>query len=65
MRGRRVNESLWGVLNAGLIVGLSDDAPLALVGADFPAGPWLGILLFVALIVLLYGWMLRRAKAMS
>lgn len=58
MPGRRVNESLWGVLNAGLIVGLSDDAPLALVGPDFPAGPWLGILLFVALIVLLYGWML-------
>ena len=60
--GLIVGESLWGVLNAGLIVGLSNDAPLGFVPADFPAAPWLGILLFIALIVLLYGWMLRRAK---
>jgi putative OPT family oligopeptide transporter len=61
--GLIVGESLWGVLNAGLIVALSNDAPLALVPESFAPGPWLGIVLFVALIALLYGWMLQRAKA--
>jgi putative OPT family oligopeptide transporter len=60
--GLIVGESLWGVLNAGLIVGLANDAPLALVGEDFAPGPWLGVIGFVALIIVLYGWMLRRAK---
>lgn len=60
--GLIVGESLWGVINAGLIVGLSNDAPLGIVGEDFPLGPWLGIILFIALIILLYGWMLRRAR---
>jgi putative OPT family oligopeptide transporter len=60
--GLIVGESLWGVLNAGLIVGLSNDAPLGIFPADFAPGPWLGIVLFVALIILLYGWMLRRSK---
>ncbi|HEX8722004.1 MAG TPA: oligopeptide transporter, OPT family [Pyrinomonadaceae bacterium] len=61
--GLIVGESLWGVLNAGLIVGLSKDAPLALVPEDFALGPWLGLLAFAGVIVLLYGWMLRRAAA--
>ncbi len=63
--GLIVGESLWGVLNAGLIVGLSNDAPLALVSEQFAAAPWLGILGFVGLIVLLYGWMLQRAQVMA
>src|SRR5574339_400018 len=33
--GLIVGESIWGVLNAGLIVGLSNDAPIALVAAEF------------------------------
>jgi putative OPT family oligopeptide transporter len=61
--GLIVGESLWGVINAGLIVGLASDAPIGFVPADFVAAPWLGIVLFVALIILLYGWMLRRARA--
>ncbi|HEX3187749.1 MAG TPA: oligopeptide transporter, OPT family [Pyrinomonadaceae bacterium] len=61
--GLIVGESLWGVLNAGLIVGLSNDAPLGFAPADFRPAPWLGIFLFIALIVWLYGWMLRRAQA--
>jgi putative OPT family oligopeptide transporter len=61
--GLIVGESLWGVLNAALIVGLSRDAPLALLPEDFALGPWLGLLCFVGVIVLLYGWMLRRSKA--
>jgi putative OPT family oligopeptide transporter len=59
--GLIVGESLWGVINAGLIVGLSKDAPLALVPEAFAFAPWLGILGFVGLIVWLYGWMLRRS----
>jgi putative OPT family oligopeptide transporter len=61
--GLIVGESLWGVLNAGLIVALSSDAPIALVEAGFPAAPWLGILGFVGAIVWLYSWMLRRSAA--
>ena len=61
--GLIVGESLWGVLNAGLIVGLSNDAPIALVPADFAPGPWLGVIGFVGIIIWLYSWMLRRAKA--
>jgi putative OPT family oligopeptide transporter len=61
--GMIVGESLFGVLNAGLIVATSSDAPIALVAADFAPANALGIGLFVALIVLLYGWMLRRAPA--
>ena len=59
--GLIVGESLWGVLNAGLIVGLSKDAPIGLVPEEFAPGPWLGVLCFVGIIILLYGWMLKRA----
>jgi putative OPT family oligopeptide transporter len=61
--GLIVGESLWGVINAGLIVSLSKDAPLGLVPEDFVLGPGLGLLLFAGVLVLLYGWMLRRSKA--
>ncbi len=61
--GLIVGESLWGVLNAGLIVTLANDAPIALVPGDFAPAPWLGVLGFAGAIVWLYGWMLRRARA--
>ncbi len=61
--GMIVGESLFGVLNAGLIVGLSNDAPLAVVPADFAAANVLGLAGFVTLVALLYGWMMRRAIA--
>ncbi len=62
--GLIVGESLWGVLNAGLIVAprrrtrRSASSP-----RDFALAPWLGVLGFVGAIVWLYGWMLRRARA--
>jgi putative OPT family oligopeptide transporter len=63
--GLIVGESLWGVLNAGLIVGLSKDAPIGLFAEDFALAPWLGVIGFIGAIVLLYGWMLRRSAAVS
>jgi putative OPT family oligopeptide transporter len=60
--GLIVGESLWGVLNAGLIVGLAKDAPIALFPENFALAPWLGVIGFIGAIILLYGWMLRRAK---
>src|SRR5258705_3324140 len=61
--GMIVGESLFGVLLAGLIVGLNNDAPLALVAGNFAPATMVGIASFVLLIVLLYGWMLRQGAA--
>jgi putative OPT family oligopeptide transporter len=58
--GMIVGETLFGVLLAALIVGLNSDAPLALVAANFQAANVVGVLAYLSLIVLLYGWMLRR-----
>jgi putative OPT family oligopeptide transporter len=63
--GLIVGESLWGVLNAGLIVALASDAPIALVSGEFALAPWLGIAGFAAAIVWLYGWMLRRSALVT
>lgn len=60
--GLIVGESLWGVVNAGLIVGTSNDAPIGLVPETFAPAPWLGVLCFVGIIILLYSWMLKRAR---
>jgi putative OPT family oligopeptide transporter len=59
--GLIVGESLWGVINAGLIVSLSNDAPIGLVPAEFAPAAWLGVIGFVGAVVFLYGWMLRKS----
>ncbi len=61
--GLIVGESIWGVINAGMIVGFSTDAPIGIFPADFALAPWLGLLGFVGAIIWLYGWMLRRSRA--
>jgi len=38
-------------------------APIALVPENFALAPWLGVIGFVGAIVWLYGWMLRRSRA--
>jgi hypothetical protein len=53
------------VINAGLIVGFSKDAPIALVPENFAPAPWLGVLGFGGAIVWLYGWMLRRSAVVG
>lgn len=58
--GMIVGESLFNVLLAALIVGFSSEAPLALVASDFQPATVIGALAYLALIVFLYGWMLRR-----
>ncbi|HEX3754649.1 MAG TPA: oligopeptide transporter, OPT family [Rhizomicrobium sp.] len=60
--GMIVGESLFGVLNAGLIVGEGRDAPLAVVAADFAAAPLLAMLAFAGLVAALYGWLLLRPR---
>jgi len=60
--GLIVGESLFGVLNAGLIVGLDSDAPLALVPEDFWPSPLLAIAGFGALVVALYAWLSAKAR---
>ncbi len=63
--GLIVGESLWGVLNAGLIVGLAKEAPIALVKETFAPAPWLGVIVFVALLVFIYRWMLGKSAVMQ
>jgi putative OPT family oligopeptide transporter len=61
--GLIVGESLFGVINAGLIVSFNRDAPLSVVPGGFAPASVIGPLGFAALIALLYGWLLRRTRA--
>jgi putative OPT family oligopeptide transporter len=60
--GMIVGESLFGVVLAGLIVGLSKDAPLAIVPDNFAPAPLIGVITFVGFILALYGWLLARIR---
>ena len=60
--GLIVGESLWGVINAGLIVGLNSDAPIGIVPESFAPAPWLGVALFAGAVAWIYGWMLKRVR---
>jgi putative OPT family oligopeptide transporter len=60
--GMIVGESLFGVLNAGLIVAANRDAPMAVVPADFAYSTILATIALIGLMALLYGWLLKRAR---
>ena len=53
--GLIVGESLLGVAFAGVVAATGNDAPLAVVGADFEhAARWIGVALFAGGVVMLY-----------
>jgi putative OPT family oligopeptide transporter len=58
--GLIVGESLFGVLNAALIVGFNSDAPIALVPEDFAPGRILALLGFAGTVAWLYWWLVMR-----
>ena len=64
LRAARLVDLVFRVAGKGrgknLIVALSNDAPIALVGADFAPADLLGVAGFCASIALLYAWMIRR-----
>ncbi|HEY1631632.1 MAG TPA: oligopeptide transporter, OPT family [Rhizomicrobium sp.] len=60
--GMIVGESLWGVILAGVISATGKDTPFALVGGDYPWMNTIAIALFAALIAILYGWIMIRAR---
>ena len=60
--GLIVGESLFGVLNAGLIVAFNNDVPLVLVPEEFAPARALGVIAFAALVVWLYAWLARHAR---
>jgi putative OPT family oligopeptide transporter len=63
--GMIVGESLFGVLNAMLIVGFHRDAPLAVVAESFPWADAIGGIFFTGLVIFLYGWLFNRARAIA
>jgi putative OPT family oligopeptide transporter len=60
--GMIVGESLFGVVIAGLIVAFNNEAPLALVPAEFAPANAIGLGLFVVLAVALYWWMIAKTR---
>ena len=58
--GLIVGESLFGVLNAALIVSFNSDAPLALVPEDFAPARILALLGFVGSVAWLYWWLVQK-----
>jgi putative OPT family oligopeptide transporter len=64
--GLIVGESLFGVLLAGLIVGTSQETPLAIVGDNFSsASAILGGLAFVIVIIAMYSAIRRNASRIA
>ena len=60
--GLIVGESLFGVLNAGIIAGTGDSSALGIMPDGWAgASQWLGALVFVGIILGLYRWVRMRA----
>ena len=60
--GMIVGESVFGVLNAGLIVTTGKAAPLGLVHDGFGPAAAIGWMVFALMILELSGWLVRRAR---
>jgi hypothetical protein len=59
-----VGESMLGILNAGLIVGTNNPAPIAIVGPEFAAmSRWVGVAVFAMLLAVSYAWVSRQSRA--
>jgi hypothetical protein len=58
--GMIVGESLFGVVNAGLIVAMGKDNPLAVVKPDVAPANAFGVVGFAGCAFVLYRWMCRR-----
>ncbi len=62
--GLIVGESLFGVLNAGIIAATSNDAALAVVGEGFETPAMIiGLIVFIAVVLGLYRWVKGQAKS--
>jgi len=57
-----VGESLLGILNAGLIVATNNAAPIAVAPEGFALGPWVGLALFTALLLISYLWVAAQSR---
>ena len=62
--GMIVGDGLFNVAFAGVVAATGKDAPLALVGADFPALPT-GLLLFALILAALYANARKRARRVA
>jgi putative OPT family oligopeptide transporter len=59
-----VGESLLGILNAGLIVGTNNPAPIAIVGEEFAVtAQYVGVAVFALLLFVSYLWVARQSRA--
>ncbi|GAM96540.1 oligopeptide transporter [alpha proteobacterium U9-1i] len=59
-----VGESLLGILNAGLIVGTNNAAPIAIAGEGFAGiAPYVGAAMFALLLLTSYLWVARQSRA--
>ena len=57
-----VGESLWGVINAGVISASGTGTPFQLAPVDFAWINWVAAGLFIGLIAALYAWIMARAR---
>ncbi|MDR6939792.1 OPT family oligopeptide transporter [Arcanobacterium hippocoleae] len=64
--GLIVGESLYGVLNAGIIAGSGSESPLAIMPDGFAGWDQLtGVVVFIAMIVLSYKWVQHLAQGIK
>lgn len=58
-----VGESLFGVFNAAMVGGTGDEEPLAIFGYGENVATWVGLIIFVLMVVSLYRWVRSKASA--